>query len=180
MKIEHVLAVVVVLAASASAHGDPAPRVRLPKNQLGVTLGIGTPVGAAGVEYARTLSARAQVAVGVGQPLFSSLEGHAAPQLEVAARARWSGWSLGGGLSGGRFDWIGFEDGGEFEGYALWANGEIGAQTRGRGLFVRGFVGLGVRVLDSGLDCIKGDAADCTGGVTPVVPYLGVTIGRAW
>lgn len=167
-----------VIVIPRGARASPAE----PDDRVGVTVGLGTPVGVIGVEGSHRIG-DVDLGVGIGQPLGSTLVGAAAPQLAVMPRLLLGPATIGVGLSGGRFDAFSL-DGVDADTYALWANAEVGAmKTFASGLFVRGFAGVGIRVADSGFDCVEGSANNCMDEASSAsrwLPYLGATVGKAF
>jgi hypothetical protein len=177
--------------ASAGAPGETAAVERdddHDRHRVGGTLGLWTPIGAAGVNYTR-MTRFVEVDVGAGLA-FSG------PQAAVMPRLRLGNdniaFTLGVGLSVGRYrnefecpdidlDWT--DDTDEVcivpETVALWGNGEAGVAVTSRaGLFLRVFAGGGQIAATSGCDA---DPDECD-SVDPgtFMPYGGVTLGQAF
>jgi hypothetical protein len=179
--------VALALVAPSIAHADPDIATH---SRVGATLGLGTPIGAAGIEYTQSLGRHAEIGAGVGEGLFMG------PQLAIMPRLRATTgattFSFGAGLSAGQWydpDICNSDDpgcGNRIK--ALWANLELGAQwTSARGYFVRGFAGAGKIVADTAPMCQPQDGYGCYSpwGRTPdghwtFQPYAGVTVGKAF
>jgi hypothetical protein len=129
---------------------------------LYLQLGLGTPTGTVGVEVEQTLTRILALAGGAGM-------GNAGPQAAAMARLRFgrdrARLVLGGGLSGGEYEWMRFCMGPvdscpHKHGTVAWTNFEIGGSHRAwNGISFRYFVGYG-RIVAGKYGCVADAAYD--------------------
>jgi hypothetical protein len=187
------IAILVTLLSSTVARADDNT------HQLTATVGVATPLGETGLEYAYVPSSHFEVAAGLGVAnLLATGDNHARPlpQLAVMPRFRASygrvTFTLGAGLSGGQYhegpfawndsDWLT---------NALWGNGEAGARIHMKEWFAGLYAGVGVIIAHGAVhdltvagspetrDCSEVTIAgmSCTPSFGPL-PYVGLTFGR--
>jgi hypothetical protein len=173
------LVIAALVLAPGIAFADPAAHDDYgAKSRVSATLGLATPTGSLGVEYAHALHPNLELALGAGM-------GFSGPQLSVMPRLRaGSGpvsFSLGAGVSGGPFEVFEIcfdcEDEMETKANTLWANVEAGLQiTTHGGTAVRMFGGLGhVVAYDS---CSGPHCSELEDNYK--LPYAGISIGRTF
>ena len=166
--------------AEAQIHpkGEIEPTVR--KNAVYGIIGLGTPVGFAGIEAARHFGSFAEVGVGFGAGA-SARDGQLSPwQWSVMPRWRLGeahlAFTAGVGVSGGNFGppfnpYCGENcvPRPEYPGYWMWLNFEAGGEQWLGAFALRYFIGLasGCRV------------AACSGN-SESLPYLGMGFGYAF
>jgi hypothetical protein len=129
---------------------------------LYLQLGLGTPTGTVGAEVEQTLTPHVAVAGGAGW-------GNAGPQVAGMARLRFgrdrAKFVMGGGLSGGEYEWVRFcmgplESCPNKRGTVAWTNFEMGGSHRAwNGLSFRYFVGYG-RIVAGKYECVADAAYD--------------------
>jgi len=170
------------LFTSALAYAEPdslSPPDRRDHSRVGATIGLFTPNGELGVEYAQALHPNAEIAVAAGYgavvrvgPQFSIM-----PRFHV--RRGPVSLSLGAGLSAGKYNNISpFADENAPEIPTLFGNAEAGLQYgMKRGPFARVFLGVGKGlahdlkgVPDHQMDEVRMEIDDA-------IPYAGLTVG---
>jgi hypothetical protein len=155
------------LAPSAPAHD---------RSRFGLSAGLLTPTGELGAEYTWVANQHLELGLGAG------VGGGWQPQVAIMPRVRMSSghatYSLGAGLSAGRYSDYSGDFGFEYTHRTpvLWANAEAGAQrTWDDGIFARVAVGVAVAAAH-GETTSSGDMSHTFSEY--VLPYFGVTVGH--
>ncbi len=169
----------IVLASASAARAEPlqlSPPDRRDHSRIGATLGLFTPAGDAGIEYAQAVHTHAEISVGAGYGLFVRV----GPQFSLMPRFRIRSGavtlSAGAGLSAGRYNNISaFARENAPEIMTLWGNAEAAIQiTSKHGPFARAFLGAGAQLAHGAYDAsdpeVKMETDD-------VIPYGGVSVG---
>lgn len=166
----------VVAAADSQAVTKTADDGYAANSRITGTLGLFSPIGSLGIEYAHAVHPNAELALGFGY-------GFSGPQAAIMPRLRTGSGpvsvSLGVGVSGGPLvlpEFCLWSDycGEDTKTTALWANAELGVQVASRsGTTFRLFAGTG-RVVAHG-EC-GGDQCGDVAGL--MLPYGGVSFGH--
>ena len=156
------LTLVTLTSARASA-ADGVSEFQNRPTAVYAQLGLGTPLGFAGVEAEHMVTPDYAVSVGAG---YGTGGPQAAAMLRLLAGGDRSKFSLGAGVSGGKYTWrdyLGFPDDEgppRKAGTVAWANVEIGGEHRFRnGFALRYFGGYG-RLIAGDLVCEAGARYD--------------------
>lgn len=197
------LCLAAIVATSSVARADAGTSLaasdRRDHSRVSAILGVATPIGGFGAEYALALPPDFELALGVGLATVSVLRdtagygdsvGVSRADVQAAAMARYRlrrgpvTFTAGAGLSGGRYtecsgDLGGCEDADRAT--ALWANMEGGIQVSSKaGPFVRLFLGGGYMVAHGTFVRTMGSSSTMAGGTdTTWLPYLGAGVGYA-
>jgi len=180
------LTLVTLTSARASA-ADGVSEFQNRPTAVYAQLGLGTPLGFAGVEAEHMVTPDYAVSVGAG---YGTGGPQAAAMLRMLAGGDRSKFVIGAGVSGGRTiwtDWAGFpDDEGAVRkiGTVAWGNLEIGGEHRFRnGFGLRYFGGYG-RIIAGDLICEAGNRYDvCVAnhkddGYNLI--YTGIAVGYAF
>ncbi|MFT3697768.1 MAG: hypothetical protein QM831_31805 [Kofleriaceae bacterium] len=172
------LLVVALALIPSLAHADGIEQNAPAENrsQVSLVVGLATPVGEVGAEYALAVQRHLEIAFGAGLGFSSSN----LPQLAVMPRATTQlgpvKLALGLGMSEGPWNNVSaFADDNAKPVSALWTNAEASVQLDlGERAFVRLFGGAGMLTAHSQPEQM-GDAGDYTNGT--VLPYVGLGFG---
>jgi hypothetical protein len=171
----------VILFGARHASADDASAFETRPTAIYAQLGLGTPLGWAGVELERTLTSFLAVSAGIGM-------GFAGPQLAAMPRLRLEegrfAFTVGAGLSRGRYRW---SDNCSLDctptvmrGTVTWANLEGGIERRlANDLSLRAFVGFG-HVLVGHLTCESGTFCGATSDDGRDLGSFGAALGWAF
>jgi len=182
MMMKQSLFALVMMLTPALAHADDS--------RVTATVGVATPLGEAGIEYAYVVSPHLEVAVGGGLGNLikpGDRESSPLPQVAIMPRLRQrlgpTTLTLGAGLSGGRYHEgpFAFNDN-DFVTTALWGNIEAGVQVPFGDHWLAGaYVGGGYVLAHSAIRDLN--LMEDASGNFPMdrsLPYVGLSLGRSF
>jgi len=175
-------------ARAMAADDDAASPFEAKPTAVYLVFGLGTPVGLMGAEIEQTLAPNASISVGAGWGVAGP---QGAAMLRLLSGGERSKFTLGGGVSGGKYNWQEFcfdcEDAATKTGTVAWANVEVGGEHRfWSGFAIRYFGGYG-HVVAGDLACDAGPSTSSLDNCLryhqddgKTLVYTGIALGGAF
>jgi hypothetical protein len=170
------------LFTAAVVHAEPLTTSspdRRDHSRVTATIGLFTPTGELGIEYAQAVHPNVEIAVGAGYGLVvrEGVQLSIMPRLRARKGAVTA--SLGAGVSGGQYNNISpFADENAPRIPTLFGNAEAGLQVgHTRGPFARVFLGVGKGLIHDTSRVPDYQRADVRMELDDMIPYGGLSVG---